>query len=50
MAAARFFADPQNVAPHVAEVQRIEAKNLRPLSEPRQCGREIVGRCSADVT
>ena len=29
MAAARFFADPQDVAPDVAEVQRIEAKNLR---------------------
>jgi hypothetical protein len=43
------FADPKNVAPHVAKIERIEAKDVRTLIEIRKnCG-EIFGRSGTDV-
>ena len=50
MAATCFFADPQNVAPDVAEIQRTEAKHLRTLGETREGRGEVVRRRRADVT
>ena len=43
------FADPKNVAPDVAKIERIEAQHFRALIEIRQnCG-QIFGRSGADV-
>src|SRR5579864_7433111 len=47
--AAGLLADPQNIAPDVAEILRIEAKNFRALGKAREGGGEIVRRSGADV-
>src|SRR5882724_2708275 len=47
--ASRLFADPQNVAPHVAKILRIQAQHFRPRIEFRQRARQIVRRRRADV-
>ena len=41
--AAGFFADPENVAPDVAEVERIEREHLGRVRKTRECGGKIVG-------
>src|ERR1700730_385876 len=49
IAAAGFFADPEDVAPDVAEVLGIEAKDLGALSGAGKGGGEGIGRSGADV-
>src|SRR5690242_1185807 len=45
-----FLADPENVAPDVTKVLRVQAEHFRPIRETRQRGSQVVRRSSADVT
>src|SRR5882724_1792620 len=40
---------PEHVAPDVAQILRIEAKNFRPPVETRERGSEIIGRGGANM-
>src|SRR6267142_231418 len=44
------FADPQNIAPYIAKVLRIEAQHLWPLGKARQRRTQIVRRGGAHMT
>src|SRR5258708_34157926 len=46
----RLFADPQNVAPYITKVLRIEAQHLWPLRKPCQRRAQIVRRGGAHMT
>src|SRR5262249_18000231 len=44
-----FFADAQNVPPHITQILRIQAKNFWRVCKPAQDSVQIMGRCGADV-
>src|SRR6267142_541140 len=46
----RLFADPQNIAPYIAKVLRIETEDLWPLRKPCQRRAQIVRRGGAHMT
>src|SRR5881628_1803308 len=47
--AAGFFSHPQDVAPDIAQILRIQAKNFRTPFESRKRGSEIIRGSRADV-
>ena len=44
-----FFADPQNVAPNIAEILRIQTQNLRPVGKSCERRSQILRGSRADV-
>ena len=46
---ASFFPDPQNVAPDIAQVLRIKAKDLRPAIQARKRRRQVAGGSGANM-